>query len=69
MSVEDLQSLASRSPKAVLAYFDAQPSQSYDAQPSKTNPSALDSSKTAPTGGKTWTEITQELRNKHGIQG
>lgn len=69
MSVEDLQSLASRSPKAVLAYFDTQQSPSYDAQPSKTNPSALDSSKTAPTGGKSWEEIRQELRQKHGIQG
>lgn len=69
MSVNDLQQLAARSPKAVLAYFDVKENKEANVRPAQTNPSALDSSKTTPTGGRSWKEITQELKEKHNITG
>lgn len=69
ISVQDMQQLASRSPKAVLAYFDAQQERREDVRPTQTNPSALDSAKNKPRGGRTWREITEELKEKHNITG
>lgn len=67
ISVKRMQDMASESPKAVLAYFDAEQPAPKEPATNKTNLSSLDPSKNQPTGGRSWAEIDAEVKRKFGI--